>query len=148
MKLNRELSQKLAKRVDAEDKQCFLNSIYALSAIGEDSAVYVEGYVVNHKFSLVAEHGWLEFKGEIVDATPCYHTEDRDDTRTYFPVRRYTRDDVMKRLRSRKKVSLPLAGNIWLREEDFRRAYREAEKTAYGEETARWLHEQRAQLSG
>jgi hypothetical protein len=92
------------------------------------------------------EHGWLEVEGKLVDPTPVYHSAKREKKR-YFPVRRYTLTELRKKVLKRGKTSLPLSGHVWLREPDFKAAYHEAERHAYGEETFEKLQKMRASLN-
>ena len=90
MIVNRELSARMAEKVGAEPKQCFLNAWQALQCEHElEGGLYVEGWAVTDDDALVIEHGWLELGGEIVDPT-VYDPP----ARAYFPVLRFDRDQA------------------------------------------------------
>lgn len=141
MKINSDESKRLAKIVGAKDKECFFNSVMALAALGDPSAVYVEGFCVAHDLPIIALHGWIEREGgDIIDPTPVYHSERTE--REYFPVDRYTLEAIRKRVTHR-SVCLPLV-DIWERESRWREAYEKAEAFAYPPEMVKWLKDHRA----
>lgn len=138
------LSRKLAALVDAENGQCWVNSVYGLvrarRLLGED-AVYVEGWATGY---LPVAHGWIEIPGvAIVDPTPAWHDE-RKLERTYFPAARYTEDDIAAMYRADEfgeegdqELVLPLTPGGHsdnLTEERWRRAYLEASVWMMGKE--------------
>src|SRR5688572_28994029 len=88
-----EMSRKIAEFVDAEVQGCWKNASLALLA-GDEWAdyTYVEGICLR---VIVFEHGWLEKPdGTVVDPTLIL-THDADDWPvTWFPVDRYSREDL------------------------------------------------------
>ena len=79
MKVNRELSQELAKKVNAITGSCWLNAVNALDYLPDNTA-YIEGWIVTGESFEVLEHGWLELDGEIID--PTSYTQNSIE---YFP---------------------------------------------------------------
>jgi len=87
MIVNRELSARLAEKVGAKPKGCWLNAWQALQRERElEGGLYVEGWAVTDGDALVIEHGWLEIGGEIVD--PSLYDP---PARAYFPALRFDR---------------------------------------------------------
>jgi hypothetical protein len=129
MKLNVKLSRELAQQVWAEDKDCYRNAVRAVPIL--PGAVYVEGWVIT-SFGLVTEHGWIEHNGEVVDPTPTY-AEQADGK--YFPGVRYTLPDLAKLMNRRgAKVPFVFGKNVHgMDNRDYRIAYRDATKAAYGD---------------
>lgn len=69
MYLDRELSQRIARRVHADPQRCYHNAYAALQNCRELSiGHYVEGYAVSER-GAVFEHGWVELGLKIVDPT-------------------------------------------------------------------------------
>jgi hypothetical protein len=107
MKLDRELSQQIAEANGAINKRCWRNAFLGLGDL--PGAVYVEGWVVTHN-GMLAEHGWLEFEGRIVDPTPVYL---ENPPATYFPGLRFSAEEARQVLETRSDTcepgDLPLA---------------------------------------
>jgi hypothetical protein len=78
MKKGKELSAEIAKKIRAKPKHCWRNAEKALAVLPD--AVYVEGFAAEH--GLEFEHGWLEWKGQIIDPTLPH-----EDLRYYGGVR-------------------------------------------------------------
>jgi hypothetical protein len=137
-----EKSKEIACEVCAKNQACFTNSIYGLMVLADSNAVYVEGYAVSDDFKIVAEHGWIEIAGErIVDPTPVYHGG--RTTRRYFPVDRYTRDEVRKQIW--KKNHTPFQQMPW-KDERWRAVREQADRYSYGDEQYEKLMSFRAQF--
>ena len=66
--LNVKLSSMMAMQIQADPHSCWQNALNALAEIGDESAVYVEGWAVN-KRGLVFEHSWVQTEKEIIDPT-------------------------------------------------------------------------------
>ena len=79
MRINRELSQELAKKVQEIPGPSWLNAVKALDFLPEQTA-YIEGWIVESESYQVVEHGWLELNGEIMD--PSLNTR---NVLEYFP---------------------------------------------------------------
>lgn len=77
-------SARVQRLVRANLNQCFLNAVRVIWHVPEyQGADYVEGVIVNHRH-VVTEHGWVEFRGVIVDPTLP------DDELLYYPGLRFT----------------------------------------------------------
>ena len=102
MNVNRELSARLAEKVGAGLKQCFLNAWRALQCERElEGGLYVEGWAVAGDRGLVIEHGWLELDGEIIDPT-LY-----DCDVAYFPALRFDRETAKREVAQRGETMGP-----------------------------------------
>ena len=99
--LDRELSQRLAQAIDAEDQACWRNAFLCLAHL--DGAVYVEGWAVT-RGSVPREHGWLEVNGCIVDPTPAYL---EDTPAVYFPGLRFTAEEARRTVETRSSTCEP-----------------------------------------
>lgn len=106
MNINLELSEKLAEIVEAENKECFKNSILALLALADGGLakepLYIEGCAIAY---LPEAHAWVESDGEIIDVTyfgknERYHHDGNHEPHepvpscTYFPGKRYSVDEI------------------------------------------------------
>jgi len=67
-KVNKELSNKVSKQIDAQVKQCYYNCFKALHINGLE---YCEGFVLGDKrLPIPIDHSWLvNKKGEVIDPT-------------------------------------------------------------------------------
>lgn len=142
MKINVEESKRVGQHVNAQDKDCFFNSVMGLAYLDEPTSVYVEGFCVAHDMPIIAQHGWIEREGgEIIDPTPVYHS-DRTE-REYFPVDRYTMAEFRKLMFRKKTINLPLT-DPWEIKEEWRAAYEKAEEFLYPPETLQWIRDMRS----
>lgn len=121
MKLNRKRSRELAERVGAKNKQCWSNALLATSLLG-DEARYVEGWVVTD-LGLLVEHGWVQWRGQILDPTPTYH--ERQRRCRYFPGVRFTLREAVRH----DGAILPITKTDF---GPYRAAYSRAHAAAYG----------------
>lgn len=93
-------SARVAERIKAFNRECYWNAVRALRQCyrTHPHAVYVEGPAISSRFPIVADHGWLEVEGAIVDPTPSWHADvdphDFDTMPRYFPAVRYTVADL------------------------------------------------------
>ena len=99
--LDRELSQRLAQAIDAEDQACWRNAYLCLARL-DGAAVYVEGWAVTR--GVAREHGWLELDGHIVDPTPAYL---EDAPAVYFPGLRFTPQEARRTVETRSPTCEP-----------------------------------------
>ena len=140
MTVDRDLSRKIMKRVRGENKMCWRNAICALVHLGPEWE-YVEGWVSGG--IILTQHGWVQHTetGAIVEATPCYLTEDHEGL-TYHPGRIYGHS-VALRSAVRDGTTLPLDSDFDLGviPPDLMDAYREAHTAQYGEACTRWVFE-------
>lgn len=109
LELNEWMSQYVSKRIKALAKQCYHNAYLAMQGLPD--ATYVEG-VILLSLPIAVDHAWLEREGKIIDPTMCgkpipFAKQDRingksktdgDLARAYFPVLRYTYDEMLERL--------------------------------------------------
>lgn len=129
------LSAELRRKVWAKQRECWINAWRALPLAPGD-AMYVEGYYTGASgVPLVAEHGWLEVDGRIVDPTipPGARA-------TYFPVRRFTPREAYEGAAERGE--LPLSIEVYempTAQEEWRRVRVAADVWAYGRDAARWM---------
>lgn len=100
----RMLESSVAKRIGAEDGQCFWNAFRAHAFVPQGR--YVEGFVNG-----LGGHGWVETRdGNVLDVTPVYQEHAARETRAYFPVERWTRQAIIRALW--RTETLPIHGNI------------------------------------
>lgn len=93
MRVNVERSIEVGRRIQAEPKECWKNSILAIMSIDElENATYCEGVVTF--LGIVIEHGWLELNDEIIDPTWYLIRDEEDDQVRYFQGERYTKTDI------------------------------------------------------
>lgn len=94
MKVNRRLSALWAKRAQAENRQCFRNAwMVACQLRAKGNVHYVEGYAVVPSLpGLVFRHGWVEYRGQIIDPTPHWYKNNHGTQ--YFPARRWTGEEA------------------------------------------------------
>lgn len=106
MKINLELSEKLAEIVEAENKSCYINSVKALLIFGDSpearNPMYVEGCAIAF---LPESHGWIENGDEIIDVTyfgrnfrynhnRSFEPHEPVEKCTYFPGQKYSFEEV------------------------------------------------------
>lgn len=100
-KFNKPMSQRLSKRIDAQNKECFGNTWEALPHV--PGAKYIEGWVAGPW--IVTLHAWLELAdGSIVDTTPTYI---ENPAKGYFPGRRYTLRELLMKLEAHLDANEP-----------------------------------------
>lgn len=119
LKVDWELSGKIAKRIDVVPNGCWRNSMLAQYKLF--GSFYVEGWAVAAPFFMVYEHGWLEHAGKIIDVT---WEEEKQRPSAYFAGVYYTREEAQ--LRQRQKRRFPFAGHLPKAPESYQLAYIEA----------------------
>ena len=103
MNLDYDLSMKVAKQIGAKLGQCYKNAFNTLPLVNP-GALYVQGLATSHKLSFIPlDHGWVEVNGKIVDPTWV----DMIDVQ-YWPIQKWTWDEVLTQLENQKQMSLPL----------------------------------------
>lgn len=138
-------SREIRDKVSARDKECFHNALNGTMVLAKfDKVFYVEGFVVDEKFGIVMEHGWIELGDSIIDPTPTYCGDER--ATHYFAGKLYTPSEVRRRIMRRGNVTLPFYG-LWGRDEEMRAAYAKAGRFTYGDETFERLHGNHPELS-
>lgn len=94
----------VAQEMGARPRQCWHTSVSALLRSGTTrlrGAVYVEGWIAAPSAGgVVIEHGWLEHRGTVIDATMVLLPDVDVSQWRYFPGVRYPRREVMQRLRA------------------------------------------------
>lgn len=69
-RMDRDLAAALAERIVPVKKECWRNSVLAVSSYrGDADAFYVEGLLYLHDLGWTIDHGWAEIGGAIVDVT-------------------------------------------------------------------------------
>lgn len=126
MKVNRSLSKKLSKEIDAKSKECFLNALKALARQG-GKGHYVEGYGIGD-FPIVLAHGWVEDEdGNIIETTPSWLEMKKAQ---YFPAVRMTMDEAMEKLAT--NDTTPLVVGLEMIPVAARPAWFQAQRALYG----------------
>jgi hypothetical protein len=109
-----ELSKQLAQECDAQSKECYKNSVMALSRV--EGGKYVEGYFVidfEAGFQFPIEHGWIDKDGTIIDITLP------DDEGIYIPANSWNFKEVMAKVGGTGESWLPFSN---YRDENWRKA--------------------------
>ena len=93
--IDHDLSQRIAKAMRAEPKNCWRNAFLALATYPElQGGLYVEGWAVTPN-KLIIEHGWIELAGgRIIDPTAA--TLERLEGVVYFPGLKFTLAEARK----------------------------------------------------
>ena len=99
--LDREWSATLSDGISAENRECFVNSVTALMALGRGE--YVEGWATTPWGPVL--HGWVEVYNRIIDTTPAWFGA--EDDRAYFAARRYSFAEVMDKFGEEDDLLLP-----------------------------------------
>ncbi len=105
MNINTYLSEELAEMIDAQDRECYKNSVMAMYELADREdcfeILYIEGWAIS---VIPTEHAWLKYNGTIVD--PTYFGQNERETRmgtqrhepperaVYFPGKKYTLEQV------------------------------------------------------
>lgn len=128
-RVNLDASRRLSRELRAADKDCFANSVRALSRLGP-AARYVEGYAVS-PHGMVVHHGWLEDEdGSVIETTPAWLRDtDEGISVSYFAARRWDLASVVTALDACSAV--PLVTEEY-REPVFQRAMLSAWRVALG----------------
>lgn len=114
-----ELSKRIAKRIDLVPNGCWRNSMLAQRKLF--GSIYVEGWAIAQPFSMVYEHGWVEYEGKIVDVS---WSELRQCPIAYFSGVRYNREQAQ--YKQRQRLDLPFAGHLPKSPDSYQLAYAEA----------------------
>lgn len=123
--VNIELSRKVARRIAAAPKQCFLNALRAQPLL--EGSLYVEGWVfIADATPLPIEHGWVEHGGQIVD--PTLRTRSLDKDALYFPGKRFNLREAISLSQKHKRTPLVYEGRSYhgFACREYRLAYRAA----------------------
>lgn len=133
MTVNAKLSRRLSKLVKGRDGECYSNSVRAIIAgfaKGTRDLCYVEGMAMT-SYGLVTEHGWLEYRGKVVEVTPTW-LKGRGETR-YFPARRWRRWEVLRFIGRNSDGWLPISASqtngLWI--DMSHPGWKEAHRAAY-----------------
>ena len=122
--LNRVLSKRAAKTINAVRNGCWENAYRALMELPELAhGQYVEGWFVRIDLPIPIEHAWIELEGKLIDPTPIsWHAR-----YAYLPALRFTRDELVEALME--KTALPIAWRYgWggMRHPAYAKAYQDA----------------------
>lgn len=116
-------SKRVAKMVDARNKQCYRNSaLGAVSIRGE----YVEGFVAL-ELGVVIEHAWIEKERAIIEPTPAMQ---KDGKNVYFAGPRLSSDEIL----ARQQETMPYFNSRNSR--TYQEAYVASYRYAYGDDIA------------
>src|SRR3712207_6711599 len=90
--LNRVVSKRAAKIINAKPKECWKNAFFSLLEVPELAhGQYVEGWIVPTTIPIAIEHAWIELDGQIIDPTP----KSWITPFAYFPGLRLSKDEFM-----------------------------------------------------
>lgn len=142
-RFNFALSVEVAEKINAKPQECYWNAALAVVTLEKmyPEALYVEGWG-NAIFP--TEHAWIEWRGHIIDPTwVLSFDETRMQAYSYYPVYRYNRKSMLKKIGRRGGVNLPtLFHDKRLRFENspaLRIAYLEATRERMGDQAVETL---------
>lgn len=91
--INRQLARQLAEQVDPEPRACWRNSTLSMACVRDQSELfYVEGWLLTEDRQFPIEHGWLTYRGEVVDVS----SNGDDEADCYYGVWQYNFEAVLR----------------------------------------------------